>query len=282
MTVALRDPELGDAGVPLACKLPALCRLLSLTWEYGFPLSDSIAPSRMSLWSTIVVSIQAHGSGGRRSSLALPGPIRVGLCPWFVAGPTQRHIDETVRMEVVAIRAARLEDSPDIAVVHVRSWQSAYRGLLPQAYLDSLDPAQRIGRWERSLSETNWSHDGILVADANGCLLGFVSYGPARDDDADSKRVGEIHAIYLVPAAWDKGIGKQLMAAALERLVKAGFNQATLWVLDSNVRARHFYEAGGWPADGAVKRDESRGFLLIEMRYRRSLTFSQQGRAGQT
>ena len=38
-------------------------------------------------------------------------------------------------MGVMDIRPARMEDVPEIAVVHVRSWQAAYRGLLPQAYL---------------------------------------------------------------------------------------------------------------------------------------------------
>ena len=110
---------------------------------------------------------------------------------------------------VMDIRAARIEDVPEIAVVHVRSWQAAYGGLLPQAYLDGLDPSQRTGRWERSLSATDWSHGGTLVADADGRLSGFVSFGPARDDDAESRRAGEIYAIYLLPAAWDEGIGRQ-------------------------------------------------------------------------
>ena len=95
-----------------------------------------------------------------------------------------------------------MEDVPEIAVVHVRSWQAAYQGLLPQAYLDGLDPGQRIGQWERSLSAAKRSDGGTLVAGARGRLSGFVSYGPARDDDAESRRAGEIYAIYLVPAAW--------------------------------------------------------------------------------
>jgi ribosomal protein S18 acetylase RimI-like enzyme len=167
-------------------------------------------------------------------------------------------------MGVMGIRPARMEDVPEIAVVHVRSWQAAYRGLLPQAYLDGLDPSQRIGQWERSLSAADWSHGGTLVADAGGRLSGFVSYGPARDDDADSKRAGEIYAIYLMPAVWGKGIGRQLMAVALGRLSEAGFDQVILWVLDSNVRARRFYEAGGWLADGAAKRDDSFGVSMTE------------------
>jgi ribosomal protein S18 acetylase RimI-like enzyme len=174
-------------------------------------------------------------------------------------------------MGAMDIRPARMQDAPEIAAVHVRSWQAAYRGLLPQACLDGLDPGQRIGQWEQVLSAAGWSHGGILVADAGGRLSGFVSYGPARDDDAESRRAGEIYAIYLVPAAWDEGVGRQLMAAALGRLGEAGFDQALLWVLDSNARARRFYQAGGWLADGAPKQDDSFGVPMTEVRYRRSL-----------
>jgi hypothetical protein len=40
-------------------------------------------------------------------------------------------------------------------------------------------------------------------------------------------------------------------------------------MLDSNNRARRFYEAGGWAADGAAKLDDRPGFMLHEVRYRR-------------
>jgi GNAT superfamily N-acetyltransferase len=213
-------------------------------------------------------------------------------------------------MDGTVIRAARVGDAAQIAVVHVRSWQGAYRGLLPQAYLDGLDPAERVGRWERSLAEADaaraqaeagrlgdagWTEEagrsgdagrtdvagrtgvedgavrtGVLVADAGGDLLGFASYSPSRDSDADPGRVGEISAIYLLPSAWGKGIGKRLMDATLARMARAGFTQVTLWVLDSNVRARRFYEAGGWSADGGQKLDESRGFPITQLRYRRT------------
>jgi ribosomal protein S18 acetylase RimI-like enzyme len=169
------------------------------------------------------------------------------------------------------IRAARVEDASQIAVVHVRSWQGAYRGLLPQAYLDGLDPAQRVGRWERSLAEANDGRNGVLVADAGGTLLGFVGYSPNRDGDVDPARVGEIDAIYLLPSAWGEGVGRRLMGAALTRLAEARFHQVTLWVLDSNVRARRFYEAGGWLADGARKIEESRGFPIAQVRYKAPL-----------
>jgi ribosomal protein S18 acetylase RimI-like enzyme len=175
------------------------------------------------------------------------------------------------------IRAARVADAPQIAVVHVRSWQFAYRGLLPQAYLDELDPAQRVDQWERSLAEANDGRNGVLVADAGGTLLGFVGYSPSRDGDADQARVGEIDAIYLLPSAWGKGVGRRLMDVALVRLAEAQFDQVTLWVLDSNARARRFYEAGGWLADGAQKIEANRGFPITQVRYKKSLTPSGTG-----
>jgi ribosomal protein S18 acetylase RimI-like enzyme len=61
------------------------------------------------------------------------------------------------------------------------------------------------------------------------------------------------------------------MSAALEALAKAGYDQVTLWVLDTNARARRFYEAAGFHFDGAEQLDERDGFVLNELRYRRPL-----------
>ena len=55
------------------------------------------------------------------------------------------------------------------------------------------------------------------------------------------------------------------MQAARDRLVEAGFKRASLWVLDTNDRARRFYQADGWQADGASKVDDSRGFPFREV-----------------
>jgi len=186
------------------------------------------------------------------------------------AGIARRSTGRT-RQRPAVIRAARVADAPQIALVHVRSWQCAYRGLLPQVYLDGLDPVQRVGRWERSLAEATDGRDGVLVADVGGTLLGFVAYSPSRDGDADQARVGEIEAIYLLPSAWGNGVGRRLMDVALARLAEARFDQVTLWVLDSNARARRFYEMGGWLADGAQKTEESRGFPITQVRYKRIL-----------
>ncbi|WP_281425952.1 GNAT family N-acetyltransferase [Polymorphospora rubra] len=96
---------------------------------------------------------------------------------------------------------------------------------------------------------------------------GFVSVSPSRDPDLDPGFVGEIQAVYLLPEYWGQGVGQLLMAAGLRRLGEAGYHEVTLWVLETNWRARRFYEAGGWRVDGSTKTDSSRGFRLAEIRY---------------
>jgi hypothetical protein len=63
------------------------------------------------------------------------------------------------------------------------------------------------------------------------------------------------------------------MGAALDALGQAAYSEAALWVLDTNQRARRFYQAGGWRTDGAAKQEPWRdaGFTLSEVRYRHAL-----------
>ena len=169
------------------------------------------------------------------------------------------------------IRSADPGDAKAIAAVHVRSWQAAYRGVMSQQYLDGLDPKQRYELWEQILRTPDWPRSGVLVAETSEGIIGFVHLRPTRDDDEDPSTVGEITAMYLLPANWSTGVGRQLMRPALKALGDAGYVQATLWVLESNDRARRFYEAGGWRSDGTVRSQTTAGALRRELRYRRAV-----------
>jgi GNAT superfamily N-acetyltransferase len=173
----------------------------------------------------------------------------------------------------VPVRLARIEDVAQIAAIHVRSWQAAYAGLMPQSYLDSLKPAEREPGWARTIQDGDANRDGtLLVTDDGDRVVGFARICESRDADSQAGNVGEVQAIYLAPDAWGTGAGRALMAAALGRLIELGYQQATLWVLDSNVRARQFYAAAGFHPDGAVKEDDRHGFVLHEIRYRKALS----------
>jgi ribosomal protein S18 acetylase RimI-like enzyme len=174
----------------------------------------------------------------------------------------------------VTVRTATRTDAPAIAAVHVRSWRIGYRGLLPHSLLAALNIDDRSRRWADWVAGAG-PRDRILVAERGGDVVGFCSLCPSRDFDADDS-VGEIFAIYVDPRHWRRGVGLALLDRSMTELRDAGFDTATLWVLDSNERGRCFYEASGWRLDGATKRDVvgqeregDRGVEVIEVRYRR-------------
>ncbi len=96
---------------------------------------------------------------------------------------------ETVRGHLhnglVIIRPARAEDAADLAAVHVQSWQSAYRGLVPQDFLDGLDVGRRTAAWERILGDLDDRRAGAFVAEAD-VIVGFAHVCASRDDDLDT------------------------------------------------------------------------------------------------
>jgi GNAT superfamily N-acetyltransferase len=165
---------------------------------------------------------------------------------------------------MTSVRKAVPADARDVARVHVRSWQWAYRGLIAQSYLDSLEPeawATRytFGRMGFQLPSTQVAVDGSTVC-------GLVTTGLCRDDDVSN--VGEVLAIYVDPAYVRTGVGRLLMTAARDRLRRVGIAAAALWVLDANVRARRFYERDGWRFDGAQRTSTYGDVAVTELRYR--------------
>jgi GNAT superfamily N-acetyltransferase len=170
----------------------------------------------------------------------------------------------------VHIRGATSDDAAGIASVQVRSWQAAYRGLMPDEVLDGLSVERRTEVW-RSVAAKGRSGEAVLVLEGEDGVEGFVHVCAGRDADVDVG-TGEVSSIYLVPSAWGKGRGRALMDAAVERLCGEGYRMAILWVLVTNDRARRFYDAAGWSRDGAEKTELVAGTLSItEARYRRPL-----------
>lgn len=174
------------------------------------------------------------------------------------------------KTQEVDFRSAEPGDEVAIAEVHVLTWQVAYRGMIPDAFLDGLSVSQRTDNWRRIINELDPPATGALVALIGPEVVGFVHFCPSRDGDADPN-VGEVTAIYVQPAHWSKGIGRGLLQRAVVSLEEAGYSSATLWVIDGNARACRFYDDGGWMTDGVTKKDERAGFTLHEVRYATAL-----------
>ena len=164
------------------------------------------------------------------------------------------------------VRRASPIDARAIALVHVRAWQAAYRDLVSKAQLDRLDVEKCAAAWESSLTNTSWP---AYVLDDEGVVRGFCSAGRCEDPDVDSDRTAEIPAVYLDPDIWGRGHGRRLCEAVIDELRLRGFSDVVLWALEGNDRARRFYQALGFLADGSTRKHPRIDKDLI--RYRKDL-----------
>ena len=165
------------------------------------------------------------------------------------------------------LRPANPDDALAVAGVHVRSWQAAYRGLLPDAYLDQLRPEDRAARYDFGTLDPLKPKTTVAIAD--GSVLGFATVAPCRDPDLPG--FGELYALYVDPDQWGRGIGAALISAARSSLYQIGFRNAGLWVLAGNVRAERFYQLDQWIPDGSRRRDTIWDVTVDEVRYQRTL-----------
>lgn len=162
------------------------------------------------------------------------------------------------------IRDARPEDAVPLATVHVSSWQEAYRGLIDQAFLDSLDVAGRTESWDRIIRQ---HRARVLVAEDDDGVIGFCTVGQSSDEGW-----GEVFSIYLSPSHWRRGVGSRLLASGERALAEAGEERALLWVLDTNRRARAFYERQAWMLAKPIRIERFGEHDVTEVRYEKSLT----------
>jgi GNAT superfamily N-acetyltransferase len=140
------------------------------------------------------------------------------------------------------IRQAIMADVAAIARVHVDSWRTTYKGLLPDDYLANLAYEQREALWRKILSRPV-GQDLVYVAEETpGSIVGFVSGGPERS--GDPVYAGEVYAIYLLERWQGQGIGRRLIITLVRQLVQQGLTSLLIWVMAEN-RSRRFYEALG-------------------------------------
>jgi GNAT superfamily N-acetyltransferase len=153
-----------------------------------------------------------------------------------------------------------------IARVHVVAWQVAFGRVFDPARLADIDVAERTAMWKGRLAGASGN---TLVAEADGSVVGFVSFGASRDEDAVG--AGEIWALYVAPLYWGSGDAAALLAAAVDCLREQRFVEAVLWTLGDYPRGRRFYEREGWLSDGATKPLTLLDREVEVVRYRRSL-----------
>lgn len=156
------------------------------------------------------------------------------------------------------IREAVPTDAEAIAYVHVKSWQTSYRSIIDQSYLDNISYEQRLN----SRKEILKSKDILrLVVIFEKKIIGFVNAGPLRPKPYNAKlslfkaqglKQGEIYAIYFLKEHQGKGLGRKLYKHCRHWFGAHDFQQFVTWGLADNAHASRFYESEGGKIVGEI------------------------------
>lgn len=162
------------------------------------------------------------------------------------------------------IREANYDDAPAIARVHVDSWRSTYRGIIPDEYLGQQSYEKRESSWHKILkSVPNNSNFTYVAENESGEVIGFANGGLERTKDPNFH--GELNAIYILEKYQRKGIGRKLLWVVAQRLRESNIYSMLVWVLTENP-ACQFYEAlGGLKVN--EQQIERAGSTLVEVAY---------------
>ncbi|MFD4562614.1 GNAT family N-acetyltransferase [Streptomyces sp. NPDC058469] len=173
-------------------------------------------------------------------------------------------------VEPFRIRPMTFADCDRVSKIRVLGWQFAYRGLMPQPFLDALSATADAERRRARLAQGD---DSVvnLVATRGAELIGWAALGPYRDGELRTEDA-ELYALYLDPQHVGTGAGRALVQEALRQCATLGHDRVLLWVVRGNARARRFYERAGFRTDGAEEPYEVEGVLVPEVRYVRELT----------
>jgi len=161
---------------------------------------------------------------------------------------------------VITLREAVPADAAAIAALHLRSWQTAYRGILPNHYIDGALRDDLAAQWHIAFADRRQGL--VLLAEAETQLIGFIAVW--RDGGAGQPAL--IDNLHVDPARRGGGLGRRILGVAMRRLAAGRCPGAYLWVFAANRRTIALYDRlGGTAGERATK--PVGGHLVAMIRY---------------
>jgi ribosomal protein S18 acetylase RimI-like enzyme len=142
---------------------------------------------------------------------------------------------------IIAYEEPTLADVTRIARVHVRCWQEAYAGVLPDDYLAALPVREKILLWQKMVSAPDVFK---RVTRVGGEFAGFILCGEPKDG-AGLGADGEILVIYVLQAFQGYKIGRSLTVAAAQFWLSKGGHKLVVLFIAANAQAEAFYTSQG-------------------------------------
>ena len=122
-----------------------------------------------------------------------------------------------------------------------------YNALIPTtttAWTERLVSPEERAEWWATRQERG---DAVYVADDDGVVAGFVSYGPFRDERRwEGYRFTVEHTIHVAESHWGRGLGRLLVDAEVEHARRDGKHVIVAGVDAESVHSIRFHEACGF------------------------------------
>ncbi len=135
------------------------------------------------------------------------------------------------------IRPIETADVQAMAEIYVETWRATYRGILPDAYLNTMTVADTETALRREMGAAGVV--SLLAETDGGQTAGLITGGIDRRRD----RIygGEIFSLYVRPAFQRRGIGHGLVTDLVARMNRLDIFALKVQVLKANPY-RRFYE----------------------------------------
>ena len=144
-------------------------------------------------------------------------------------------------MENIIIRNIEEKDIPNVVDIQVNGWKTAYKGIIDDNVLNSMNRDERIKK-----RSNDYKENGFIVAEINNEIVGFCRYTYNNEFTPDMQDIDcEITALYVKPNLKYNGIGTKLFQFVINEFKSKNKTKMILWCLKDNEPSKKFYTKMG-------------------------------------
>ena len=144
-------------------------------------------------------------------------------------------------MDDIIIRNIKKEDIPQVVDIQISGWQTAYKGIIDDEFLNSMNREERI-----AIRNKDFTPNGFIVAELNSEIVGFCRYVDTNFSTPNEFDIDcEIIALYTKPDLKGNGIGTKLFQYVLNEFKTINKTKMIIWCLKENYPSRKFYKKMG-------------------------------------
>jgi GNAT superfamily N-acetyltransferase len=167
-------------------------------------------------------------------------------------------------MNTLIFRRGTKSDARAIASLHAESWRDAYRGILPDSYLDEEIADERADLWRSRFSSLSSDRFHVVLAESPGGLVGFVCVLL----DEDPKWGACLDNLHVLSPWRNRGVGRRLFGMAVQWVMSEEPTWPIhLWVFEANADARRLYDALGGEIAQQHKKEVLKGIEIPSFLY---------------